>query len=740
MRPGLSAIIIVIGVSLIPALCRAEAVSKEILFSARLSLKVPKTYTLRFSLWDSQNEGAMLWSEQKSFKMKSKKISHNLGSVDTVNNPLSPSYFSMQLWVQVDKSGKSGKWSRIGKRSKLPLHSYAFSALNIADDSVTSLNLQSNSVTSEKIQSSAVSSDKIADSAVTESKINNTFLSTLSRTTHNHDSLYLGKTAEAGGDLDGNFPSPSVVSLHGVPVSAAAPAADYVLKYDGAQWAPAPEAGNPYARTIIVSPVGTSSENGTALFNALENITDATNDKRYLLKIEPGIYELGSLSLNMKSYVDVEGSGEESTTIQAGGGSSFSDATVIMVSNSSLRDLRVLSNSSSTYGIGISVTSVSSAGIRNVRAAASGGSSVCRGIHIQSSTGTRLENVKAEASGGANGYGLLISGGDQTLIVNGSYLTSSGNSSANAGLHITQSSTAIIMNSEARGDGGAGTTAEGIHISSSSSPEIINSKSYAKGSNLCYGVYMSDGSPELLHHTSTSACTGSGYGIYAFSGASPVIQHSIFKAAGGTNTAGAFFTGSGSPSLDFVYAEGSGGTTNNAGIQVATTGSFTGRNITATGSGGDGNIYGMSMTAVSGHYHNIYAKAVAGTNGSAFGLLLSSSTNPSFSNITAITSSGTSGSAVYITTSSATFDNLHAKASDASSNIGLYTYAGSSSYTVKIRASKIESSTTTISNNSHYTTYVAATELDGTSLANSGTLNCIYTYDESNTALGAACS
>jgi hypothetical protein len=48
-----------------------------------------------------------------------------------------------------------------------------------------------------------------------------------------------------------------------------------------------------YERTVIVSPVGTGTENGQALLDALARITDASASKPYLLYIEPGIYDLG---------------------------------------------------------------------------------------------------------------------------------------------------------------------------------------------------------------------------------------------------------------------------------------------------------------------------------------------------------------------------------------------------------------------------------------------------------------
>jgi hypothetical protein len=46
--------------------------------------------------------------------------------------------------------------------------------------------------------------------------------------------------------------------------------------------------GKKFKRTVVVSPVGTVTKNGTTLLNALASITDASPTNPYMLKIEPG--------------------------------------------------------------------------------------------------------------------------------------------------------------------------------------------------------------------------------------------------------------------------------------------------------------------------------------------------------------------------------------------------------------------------------------------------------------------
>ncbi len=75
-------------------------------------------------------------------------------------------------------------------------------------------------------------------------------------------------------------------------------------------------ASREYVSTVLVSPVGTPSENGASLLSRLAAITDASSSTPYLLKIEPGIYDIGDNTLQMKWFVDIEGSGQTPTLIK----------------------------------------------------------------------------------------------------------------------------------------------------------------------------------------------------------------------------------------------------------------------------------------------------------------------------------------------------------------------------------------------------------------------------------------
>ena len=73
----------------------------------------------------------------------------------------------------------------------------------------------------------------------------------------------------------------------------------------------------PYTRTVIVPANGSTTANGAALIAALANLNPAPNyGARWLIKLEPGIYNVGTTPVVMRQYVDIEGSGIVETSIQ----------------------------------------------------------------------------------------------------------------------------------------------------------------------------------------------------------------------------------------------------------------------------------------------------------------------------------------------------------------------------------------------------------------------------------------
>lgn len=73
-----------------------------------------------------------------------------------------------------------------------------------------------------------------------------------------------------------------------------------------------------YGATVVVSPVpGDPAASGQALRKSLGNLSPEPSSRfRWLVKIEPGVYELGGNPLAMRPFVDLEGGGIAATTLR----------------------------------------------------------------------------------------------------------------------------------------------------------------------------------------------------------------------------------------------------------------------------------------------------------------------------------------------------------------------------------------------------------------------------------------
>lgn len=112
-----------------------------------------------------------------------------------------------------------------------------------------------------------------------------------------------------------------------------------------AQYGPIPprKPAGRYLKTVTVSPAATPQESGQRLLAALQAI-EGTAEDRWLVQIQPGIYDLGTARLRMRPWVDVEGSGILSTEILGVGldpDGYFTDGIVQGADDSELRHLTV---------------------------------------------------------------------------------------------------------------------------------------------------------------------------------------------------------------------------------------------------------------------------------------------------------------------------------------------------------------------------------------------------------------
>jgi hypothetical protein len=308
-------------------------------------------------------------------------------------------------------------------------------------------------------------------------------------------------------------------------------------------------------QTVYVHPVpGDATASGTRLLNTLAAITNASATKRYVIKVEPGIYDVGATMLEMKPYVDIEGSGQEATVIQGNGNNESSMvATVEGADFAELRDLQVKSvgNPSGTpFTIATAIALDSDdTTIRNVTVTSSG-ASVNWGIRMAGSLST-IEEVNINVSGSGTIYGMVTDFFSaptvRRTVIN---VTDAGTSGSKIGIWTEDGGCpAELIDVEINVSGGA--TAYGIQEASSnlSCTLTIRSSSISVSSSTAYGIYAGSAlDTNVLNSTIGATGTSSSYGLYSPVGNSFLVKGS--EIAGVTATVDAFNANIGGTMLD----------------------------------------------------------------------------------------------------------------------------------------------------------------------------------------------
>lgn len=190
-----------------------------------------------------------------------------------------------------------------------------------------------------------------------------------------------------------------------------------------------------YSRTVVVSPVGTAEQNGAALLGAISSITNASDANRFLVKVEPGIYDLGPLPLQMKPFVDIEGSGELATRITGVGGvDQFEGSTIHGADGAELRFLTVQNTGGPALPLAIAIYNNGAAlRMTHVTAEAVGnGAGAAYAVYNRESSPVLIDSV-ANASGATANGGIrnAADGNMFTITIDNSRISGTTNSIVN---------------------------------------------------------------------------------------------------------------------------------------------------------------------------------------------------------------------------------------------------------------------------------------------------------------------
>ncbi|MHB8845226.1 MAG: hypothetical protein ACYC7L_10845 [Nitrospirota bacterium] len=153
-----------------------------------------------------------------------------------------------------------------------------------------------------------------------------------------------------------------------------------------------------YGKVTIVAQTGGDYTDPISAMNALGTWCGTpTGTNTCLLKIMPGVYNIGSNSLQMQQYVDIEGTGEN-TTIISGNVASSTTGVVIGASNSELRLLSVQNTGEGDWHAAMSIAYISQAKISHVTLQSSGPGYGRYGL-VNLSAASSIENVSINVSG-----------------------------------------------------------------------------------------------------------------------------------------------------------------------------------------------------------------------------------------------------------------------------------------------------------------------------------------------------
>ena len=269
-------------------------------------------------------------------------------------------------------------------------------------------------------------------------------------------------------------------------------------------------------RTVLVSPVpGNPVASGTALRNAIAGIASPSATNRWLVKIEPGTYDIGTTSLPMRSFVDVEGSGIDATTIRGTVNAPvgvLNAGTVNGASNTELRLLTIANTVTDGGGNSIALYNEVTTAVRlyRVKLTSYATSGLAWGMRNAQSA-PLIEECEVSVTATNTAYGIvyrsLVSSGERSSILRSKIAVWGANE--NYGIFMIEAQTLTVLR-DSRIDVTNGSVTYGLYAtplsgwSGTDNMSIRDTEiSSAGGSTASYGAKFESGATVALDVTSS---------------------------------------------------------------------------------------------------------------------------------------------------------------------------------------------------------------------------------------------
>lgn len=167
------------------------------------------------------------------------------------------------------------------------------------------------------------------------------------------------------------------------------------------------------ANQIVVVPAkGTAAQNGTSLLAAYNGITGSHWGNRFLVQLEPGVYDVGTQSLVMKDWVSLAGSGIDVTLLYGDGNVQFDINRGIIhgANNTEIRELTVRAFPAEGRQVLLPIVMFGvSPRITDVSTQAFGSTEYCGGIFGRA-TAAIIDGVTVRSSCAGAAFGIVLDG------------------------------------------------------------------------------------------------------------------------------------------------------------------------------------------------------------------------------------------------------------------------------------------------------------------------------------------